>query len=119
MSNEWFERGELPPVGEAVLYSTTRYQESKPAIEIGNWYRGIIIAYHDGFVWTSDNGIRSLEITKFRPIRTEREKAIEAAISAASDGLGHASYGVGHVNLVIIANSIYDAGLLRLPEDKL
>ena len=111
MSNEWFELGELPPVGEAVLYSTTRYQESKPAIEIGNWYRGIIIAYHDGFVWTSDNGIRSLEITKFRPIRTEREKAIEAALSVMSTKT------ISNTQRKTI-NKLYDAGLLRLPEDK-
>lgn len=64
----------LPPVGEKVLYTTTEHQEGKPSIEVGKWYLGTIIAYHNGFVWTSDNGLRMLRVTKFRPLKTEAEK---------------------------------------------
>lgn len=62
--------GELPSVGMECCYSGV----------LGNiWNKCTIIAYYDGFVWTSDNGIRALKSTKFKPLdtRTDNEKAFD------------------------------------------
>lgn len=75
--------GELPPVGAKVLYTTTEYQEGKSSIEVGVWYHCTVIAYHNGFVWTSDNGLRGLHATKFKPIQSPREKAIDEMFTDA------------------------------------
>lgn len=43
------------------------------------WNICTVIAYYDGYVWTSDNGIRMLSNTKFKPIdtRTDTDKAYD------------------------------------------
>jgi hypothetical protein len=101
----------LPPVGERVSYSCIE-RDSKEAIEVGQWYCGTIIAYHCGHVWTSDNGIRALSNTRFRPLdhaalKAEAEK--KRVVYAARDFLGCMRPQL---------ESLYDAGYLRLPADK-
>jgi hypothetical protein len=64
----------LPPVGVTVQYSA---DYSTPGTLAGEWYSGKVVAYHEGFVWLSDNGIRPTEKLKFRPLKSEREIAIE------------------------------------------
>lgn len=72
----------LPPVGVRVQYTCKKFNPHRPATEEGLWYEGTVIAYHDGYVWTSDNGIRPLHNTNFRPIRTEAERKREEAVIA-------------------------------------
>ena len=62
--------GTLPSVGMECCYSSS---------SMVIWNECTVIAYYDGFVWTSDNGIRSLANTKFKPIdtRTDEEKAFD------------------------------------------
>ena len=64
------DNGELPVVGMECCYSSLNRIV---------WNKCTIIAYYDGFVWTSDNGIRQLSLTAFKPIdtRTDKEKAID------------------------------------------
>lgn len=71
----------LPPVGARIQYSCIKFDENRPAIEFGKWYGGTVIAYHEGFVWTSDNGIRRLDNTIFRPIRSPEDVARDEAIA--------------------------------------
>ena len=85
VENTWFERGELPPVGAKVQYQA-KATDSHVAIVSYCWYAGTIIAYHDGAVWTSDNGIRQLDNTVFRPLKTEKEKFVERARELEVDG---------------------------------
>lgn len=69
----WFETGELPQIGvkvEAII--ELKYEECE------------VIAYFEDMAWLSVGGskrhpVRMIENCKFRPIRTEREKFIEAA----------------------------------------
>lgn len=81
---EWDGEG-LPPVGEVIEYSCIFFDPNRPAIEKGQWYKGTVIAYYDDCVWTSDNGIRPLDNTQFRPIRTEAERKRDQAISQMMD----------------------------------
>ncbi len=92
-----------PKVGETVEYACL-FQDSKIAINIGKWYRGTVIAFHEGYVWTSDNGIRPLSNTKFRPIRSERDIQIDELAKIILDNRNPT---VGNINL---AGIIYDAG---------
>ena len=115
MSNEWFERGELPPVG--VRFEAYFERDSVP-----NWSAGIVAYKSDEhIILMFDNGdevhytASSLaRMAKFRPIRTEREKAIEAAALVIE--INHGSS--GSLLYKKYCESLYDAGLLRLPEDK-
>lgn len=79
--SEWDGDG-LPPVGCRVEYTCKQPDLGHPAIEAGKWYGGTIIAYYDECVWTSDNGIRHLSNTIFRPMRSEEGKKRYAAIEA-------------------------------------
>ncbi|HHE5697781.1 TPA: hypothetical protein ACPEY2_001669 [Citrobacter amalonaticus] len=78
---EWDGEG-LPPVGCRVEYTCKQPDLGHPAIEAGKWYGGTIIAYYDECVWTSDNGIRHLSNTIFRPLRSEEYNKRYAAIEA-------------------------------------
>ncbi|MCX7132318.1 hypothetical protein [Aeromonas sp.] len=101
----WFERGELPPVGtqcEAI---------SEPDMD---WLEVEVIAHRDGFaiVWCSDEkcGANCDDPKHFRPIRTEREKAIEemmgSVLAVMNRGLQRR-----------LCEDLYDAGY-RKQEDK-
>ena len=103
--NDWHERGDLPPVGTKCEYAAIK-QDSKAAIIPGNWYSGTIVAYYEGYVWTSDNGIRRLSNTRFRPLQTERERWIETAGKVAVGSRNHAEF----------LGRLYDAGLAKMPE---
>lgn len=105
--NTWFERGELPPVGTICK----AYHEGS-----GEWLDAEVLKHR---VNSAANnvavamGIRDFKLFWFsasRPIRTDREKAIEAAKAAL----------LKKGSLAIITNleTLYDAGLLRLPEEK-
>ena len=99
----------IPSVGEEVMYTTTEHQVGKPIIEFGRWYRGKIIAYYDGFVWTSDNGLRMLSKTKFKPIDKERDQATSEAESAWRV----ANNGVSGSDAREVIAALYDAGMLK------
>ena len=107
-NNSWYERGELPPVGIECEYLCD---------EFGNYKACKILAIHgytaafciDAFANTIFTGANSTH--KFRPIRTEREKTIEAALSVM---LTNTISNTQHKTI----NKLYDAGLLRLPESK-
>lgn len=87
---EWDGEG-LPPVGCRIEYTCKQPDAGHPAIEAGKWYGGTIIAYYGEGVWTSDNGIRHLSNTIFRPLRSEeynkRYEAIEALFEIIDAGV--------------------------------
>lgn len=111
MSNEWFERGELPPVGftqnecKLVGLCYERFAEFDIVAHVKDKAIVVVTKYNCGStgVWAS-----AVEGRFFKPICTEREKVIEAAMKihmpfdSDEEGFG----------------ALYDAGLLRLPEDK-
>ncbi len=118
MSNEWFERGELPPAG-------VKCEMTHPGIYMHGWQKvtvetiftdtggckRAVISNCSDAIWEERMPVIRVDSDlKFRPIRTEREKAINAAKAALikTGSLIAASY----------LAELYDAGLLRLPEDK-
>lgn len=72
----------LPPIGCRVEYTCKQEDIGHPAIEKGKWYCGTIIAYHAECVWTSDNGIRHLKNTIFRPLTSKSDNRKYAAIES-------------------------------------
>lgn len=97
--NGWFERGELPPVG--VVCETL----AEPEL---SWVEAEVLAHRDGFaiVWVVSEkcGAQCDTPGHFRPIRTERELAVEEMKQ-------HCPYH-GDWDTVgrIYAEALYDAG---------
>jgi hypothetical protein len=110
MSNEWFGRGELPPVGLLCEFTWGNQTEWHDCMRIDE--------DNVAFKWFAEWRIKQLcnaPSNTFRPIRTEREKAIEAAAQAF-----HARCIVDYSGQPFLdgLGALYDAGLLRLPEDE-
>ena len=103
--NSWHERGELPPVGavcEAHITSENLWVEIE------------VVAHRDGYVlgWCRNEkcGYHGSEKSDFRPLRTEREKAIDALIDIICAG-GYFTRRDGAARE--IAERIHDAGMLK------
>ena len=100
VDNSWYERGELPPVGcECDIrhyYCNSEKYEKVTVAAITSEY--VIVKYA-----TFEQHYMLKDIS-FRPLRTEREKAIDAACKAIC--------GVGEDGLLIIER-LYDAGMLK------
>ena len=99
VDNSWHERGELPPVGgvceamingEWIAAEVLRHRINSAGMNVA----AVMSCASFGVYWAAD----------FRPLRTEREKAIDAACKAIGV--------VGEDGLLIIER-IYDAGLLK------
>lgn len=73
-TQEMCNAGTLPSVGMECCYSSS---------SMVIWNKCTVIAYYGGFVWTSDNGIRPLANTIFKPLsppKTDTEKAVDLII---------------------------------------
>ena len=96
--NAWYERGELPPCG----------------VPVELWFGGSF-AYNCEFIVMRGNAYVMWNLdadrpdaadymnSQFRPLRTEREKAIDAACKAID----------GVIGARLIIERLYDAGLLK------
>ena len=99
--NSWHERGEFPPVGVVCMAHIT--SEDK-------WVEAEIVAHRDGYAlgWCHAEkcGYHGNENSDFRPLRTEREKAIDAACDViCKNGVHDFERGV--------ITKLYDAGMLK------
>ena len=103
--NSWYERSELPPVGcECEAFDSN---ENK-------WMRVEVIAIREGYVmmWCREclRGFQSDDKSRFRPLRTEREKAIDSLIEIICAGGELSKDGSAARE---IAERIHDAGVLK------
>ena len=101
VDNSWHERGEFPPVGTICEMIDDK----------NTWLECEVISHKDGscigWIPSRKSPFYTYDKSEFRPIRTEREKAIDAVCMAISD--------VGEDGLLLIER-LYDAGLLKLPK---
>lgn len=97
---KWHERGELPPVGSFFDYVVGSHH-----------HRTNVIHEHNGLVWLDGIGLVKFDPEKFRPIKTHREKVIEAVDSLIHD------YQAGAEIRTEFLNVLYDAEMLVLPQD--
>ena len=99
--NSWHERGEFPPAG--CVCEAFVNEENK-------WVHFEVIAIRDGFVlgWCRESlyGFQSDEKSEFRPLRTEREKAIDEMLLA----IDHIKEG----NFETFIGALYDAGYRKV-----
>ena len=102
--NDWYERGELPPVGTVC--------ELLPY-----WHVCESIAPHrDGMVMYNrgeDAYFLATKNTRFRPPKTERDRRIETAPHVIGEQTGGASEPIGWAVAALL-----DAGMFKMPEDK-
>ena len=96
--NSWYERGELPPVGTICEMIDDR----------ATWRECKIIAHEDGacigWIASLNSPFYTYDKSEFRPLRTEREKAIDEMIKL----IGH-----GYMSAEMareLAIKMYDAG---------
>ena len=103
----WMPGETLPPVGAECEYETTFFTIG--TIKTG---RCKVIAYYGNKVWVDIAGqtefVISLDVIKFRPLKTERERVIEAAMRVGGLRKRHGAKE--------IYGSLYDAGMLVIPE---
>jgi len=96
---DWHKNGELPPVGEVC----EAYIDYPP-----QWVETDIVAHKDGFAigWCKSvmKGCHGDKAHEFRPLRTEREKAIDEMVDVITDGRDSPLY------VIKIATKLYDAG---------
>ena len=101
VDNSWYERGERPPVGALVekkYKSATIWTEVK-IIAAGNQL--VIFAFHDG-----DEMVGGWSDYEFRPLRTEREKAIDEMVGIIK--------GSAFQDPEFTASILYDAGYRKV-----
>lgn len=105
MKQDWSGSG-LPPVGTVCMFNsydgTSMEGEITHILKSG---KAAIIEYYEGF----DIGTEE----KFSPIRTDRDRWIEAAVKALRPTMGRfAEEECGIIGM------IYDAGLAKLPNEE-
>jgi hypothetical protein len=113
--NSWFERGELPPAGAVceVLWNEGRMEYLRTKVFGVNEHGQPIHRFDEGpkkFEYQADPLVTVLGTRVFRPIRTERELAIEemtAIMKGATTGLVLFEDG---------AAKLYDAGYRKDPK---
>lgn len=104
--NSWHEKGELPPVGTECEWDTKEndFHEKVQiaAIVKGKFFPVAIMQFYDDF------GIEA-DPTRFRPIKSDREKAIEEIYSILASRIG--LYTEAHAEKCrFAAEALYDAG---------
>ena len=99
--SDWFERGELPPVGWKGEY--------RPY-----WHGCEVVAYHKGFavVWDAHDleYFRTNNPEIFRPIKSDKEKFVELTLSIADKN--------GISTLEDLSGVMYDAGCRFMDNNK-
>jgi hypothetical protein len=103
----WFEAGELPRVGECCEYKFQNPDVSWQLVQINyiSSKHAIVTVLKD----SNECHIDGFKAADFKPIKTDKEKAIEAAIKAMQP---NALTGT----MALWFGKLYDAGLLRLPD---
>ena len=107
-STDWHERGELPPVGTRCEWSANERCFEPCTILI--YHAGCVVFYHTKY--PANVRLLKLEGITFRPIKSDRQKAIEKALEYLPFGDATNEYSIKCLGI------IYDAGLLKLPEEK-
>ena len=101
--NKWFERGELPPVGEICEIHHSCWNESKfEKVKIAAITKDYLIVEYATF---EQHYLR--KDMSFRSLRTERDKEIDEMVGEFIDHYGDPKGGERHLG---IAEKLYDAG---------
>ena len=103
--NSWFERGEIPPLNMAVEWD---------AWGDGGWVETKLLAdTGDGEFVMIVKGVKTIvgRPANFRPLRTEREKAIDEMVYEFIDHHGDPKGGERYLKM---AAKLYDAGYRKV-----
>jgi S-methylmethionine-dependent homocysteine/selenocysteine methylase len=112
MSNEWHDKGELPPAGtecEFHFWKSKWVKATIPAIvqdAHGDFFA--IAQMADGFSFSSD-------VSKFRPIKSERDKAIESISNVIFES-AEIIAGISFKSAKDVAGKLYDAGYRKVKQ---
>lgn len=114
-ASDWHKNGELPPVGEVCIFDPTGGECYFNDDELKAKGHSVCIIAHTNykkasgivavFKWDLDDccGVSSANACSFRPLRTEREKAIDEMVSLVEPLATYREF----------AGAIYDAGMYK------
>ena len=104
--NSWFERGELPPVGTHCEFNHPEFNRFVGCLVVGH-FRHEAVCAPSGGNYFGGSASKFRPLIQLRPLRTEREKAIDAAMDGINveDGFIYSSRS--------IIEKLYDAGMLK------
>lgn len=110
---DWFERGELPPQHENIEWCGKRGGYWVKARVIDYTEEQICFLHHDNQKYKPYKmEVFNIADINIRPIKSDREKAIEEAVEFLP------FVGINENSAVEFLGKLYDAGLIRLPEQK-
>lgn len=114
LDNSWHERGELPPVGTQCEWKGLRGGKWVQCEVIDKYQDKEMVVFNTGEYRNCKFEILQLDSVEFRPLKTEREKFVDAGVNALK-----ASGKWTHVSSVTATalEVLFDAGF-RAPEDK-
>ena len=96
-SQSWFDKGELPPIGEEVFL----IRKDKPEA-----YFGKIIAFNGDEVWIDKVGVKNYKEYLFQPLKTKEQKEKEEL----RDDLASLKLTDFDVHVGILSSKLYDMG---------
>ena len=105
--NSWHDRGELPPVGTECEFNHPEFKRFVGCLVVGH-HRHEAVCAPSGGNYFGGSASQFRPLIQLRPLRTEREKAIDAALSVLPIG--------GNDNTrsaKFIIEKLYDAGMLK------
>ena len=111
MNNSWHEKGELPPFSTECEYTIgNNFGGFKPCFLVGINSRGSVVIENDSGEFKCFHKHQ----IKFRPLKTERERFVEAAVKVISGGDSEL---LAHIfnTPKDAAEKLYDAGF-KAPE---
>ena len=107
VDNSWYERGELPPVGTICEMIDDR----------ATWRECKIIAHEDGacigWIASLNSPFYTYDKSEFRPLRTEREKAIDEMASVILDYDG---YMITSATAELVARQLHYSGYRKVDD---
>lgn len=101
--NGWFERGELPPVGEVCEWLECHQT---------GWQKVTLAGHYENAAWIVPEGKEPITVfnpTGFRPIRTERDELVNVFINHYSNPKGAEGY-IGIADAILAAGFKRDGG---------
>lgn len=120
--NSWHERGGLPPVGtvcEAKYTDFAMANIDRLMLELisnanqSSWFQiKVVSAAEDDVFFVASGYPRALNVKalEFRPLRTEREKAIDEMADAVKSSGKYSNYTICDDVIKVISERLYDAG---------
>ena len=108
MNNDWYKKGELPPVG-SVVWVKTPLNEKSVEVEVVAYTEQLVIVKRDGHEFSDSKRYFQKNV---KPEKFERDKLIEAAERVIENEYVGSTANNAHLQ------ALYNAGMLKMPTEQ-